>query len=328
MNMGFDEILGHQDLKERLGRAAVGDRVGSAYLFLGPDGVGRRLVATAWAALLNCEEPAHEYPFACGRCRPCRLIGAGQYPDVVLVQAAEGKDLKIEAIRTLLKEAHYRPYEGRKRVFIVDNADHMTAGAANALLKTLEEPAETLVMVLIAESEGMVLPTIRSRCQLVRFGTLPTDAIVERLRGEGVSDEEAVRHALEASGSLGGALKSVREGEERNAVRNEVIEYLGNLGREPLAPFRMAERFRDAAVPALQVVKGVYRDALVFRTRGTENGIMNRGSIDLLEHIAARLDPRELADRFLAIESAERRIHDFHANKQLVLETLFQTLAE
>lgn len=324
--MGFEHILGHGELMERLGRAALTGRTGSAYVFLGPQGVGRKQVATAWAQALNCLAPPEGFPFACGTCRSCRLIAGGQFPDLLLVEPEPGKDLKIDQIRHLLKEAHYRPYEGKKRVFIIDRADAMTAGASNALLKTLEEPPETLLLILLAQSEGTLLPTIRSRCQMVRFGSLPVPLIVQSLVEQGASEAQATWLAYQTSGSLGDALSELQETEKRQSLRQEVFQGFDAMASDPLRPFQMAERFKDEAIPVLQLLKGFFRDLLVYKARQSEQGVMNSDHLGLLSNHADHYSYRELTERFSAIETAERQLREIHANRQLTLERLFQEL--
>ena len=325
--MGFEHILGHRELIERLGRAAQTGHVGSAYIFLGPQGVGRKQVAVAWAQALNCLEPPESFPFACGTCRSCRLIDGGQFPDLLVVESEPGKDLKIEQIRHLIKEAHYRPYEGKKRVFIIDRADAMTAGASNALLKTLEEPPETLLLILLAQSEGAMLPTIRSRCQLIRFGSLPVPVIQQSLMEHGASEAQATWLAYQTSGSLGDALAELQDGQKRQELRDEVFKGVDAMVRDPLRCFQMAERYqRDDAVPVLHLIKGLFRDLLVYKSRQSEQGVMNSDYLALISEHAERYSMRDLTERFAAIEVAERQIREIHANRQLTLERLFQEL--
>jgi DNA polymerase-3 subunit delta' len=322
----FKKAKGHRDVMERLGRLAFSGRMGQAFLFLGPQGVGRKLIARGWTQVLNCQTPLPSFPYACGQCRPCKKIDSGQFPDLFVVSAGESKTLKIDQIREVLREAHYKPYEGQRRVFIIDDADLMNDAAANALLKNLEEPSETLVLILIAEHEGQLLPTIRSRCQMVRFGTLPNDIVRGELIIQGVSETDARWLANEAAGSLGRAAEALAGKEERQELRGELFGALRTLGQDPLAPFRMAEMFKkDHALAVLRLLKVFYRDAVACKL-GKRERIVN---LDVDNDVCRFADSRDLADLlagFDAVEQAERHMDDYNANKQLVLERLLQEL--
>jgi DNA polymerase-3 subunit delta' len=325
--MHFEAILGHRDVKERLGRMSFSGRMGNAFLFLGPKGVGRKQVTLGWTQVLNCLEPQDTYPYACGNCRACRKIESRQFPDLFVIEPEEGKNLKIDQIREILRESHFKPYEGKKRVFIIDDAELLNDAAANALLKTLEEPAETLVLILIAEHEGQLLTTIRSRCQIVRFGTLPNDVVRSALTERGVSETDARWLANEAVGSLGRALTSLGEQEERRKLREEIFAGLQTLGRDPVASFKLAERFKkEQAAPFLRALKTFYRDAVVFKT-GHYERIVNLDFEASVRSLADSAELVELLERFDAVEAAERRLEDFNANKQLVLERLLQEIS-
>lgn len=326
--MHFESILGHRDVMERLGRLTFSGRMGQAYLFLGPRGVGRKLTAIGWAQVLNCTNPQHTFPYACGECPACRKIARGQFPDLFVVGPEEGsKSLKIEQVREVLREAHFKPYEGKKRVFIFDDADTMNDSAANALLKTLEEPSATLVLILIAEHEGQLLSTIRSRCQVVRFGPLPTDVIRSELVRKGVSETDARWLANEALGSLGLAEEALAEQEERKELRDGLFAGIRSLHSDPVAAFKLAERYKkpEDALPAVRMLKTLYRDAVVEKL-GEHDKVVNLDFADEIARMAAASDLEELVDGFDAIELAERRMEDFNANKTLVLERLLQEL--
>src|SRR2546426_6619084 len=182
--MPFRDLV-DQDHAVLLLRTAVRTgRVSHAYLFVGPRGVGRHNAAIAFAQLLNCERADGD---ACGQCRTCTLIASGQHPDVRVVDVAQGRLLDpedttrtgigIKQVLALRREVVYPPYQGRWKVYVFANAETMTTEAANSLLKVLEEPPERVVIILIAESPVPLLPTVVSRCQLVRFSLVPAPAI-------------------------------------------------------------------------------------------------------------------------------------------------------
>ncbi|MFQ5533069.1 MAG: DNA polymerase III subunit delta' [Candidatus Methylomirabilales bacterium] len=200
--MSFSEILGQRRAISFLRRALETGRLPHALLFTGPKGVGRFRTAVAVAQVLNClGGPKGD---CCDRCLACTKIARGIHPDVHIV-APEGASLKIDQIRGLTQEATRTPYEGRRKTFILDQAQTMTEQAQNALLKTLEEPPGATVLILIAPDTSALLSTIASRCSQIRFTSLPESAIAARLQEEGCDEGEAHVLAGLAGGSLGRA---------------------------------------------------------------------------------------------------------------------------
>ncbi len=168
--MPFSEVFGHAQPIERLTRALERGSLPPSLLFGGPDGVGKRLVARAVAQALNCLSPAAGD--ACGRCAACRRIAAGTHPDVLVAEPSDTGVIKIEPVRALVAAAAYRPFEGRRRVVIIDDADRLNVDAQDALLKSLEEPGPSTVFILVTAKPETLLPTVRSRCARVNFGRL------------------------------------------------------------------------------------------------------------------------------------------------------------
>src|SRR5262249_21383142 len=163
----FADIRGHESTRAMLCAAATDDRLPHAWLFAGPDGVGKCMVATALAAWLHCETRGAD---ACGACASCRQIAAGSHPDVLLVRVAPGKkEIGVDRAREVKRFTQLQPVRGRVKVAIIDDAHMLTVAAQNALLKTLEEPPERSLLIVIAHNADALLPTVRSRCQRVPF---------------------------------------------------------------------------------------------------------------------------------------------------------------
>jgi DNA polymerase-3 subunit delta' len=182
-------------------------------------------VATAIAATLNCTQANKVDTFeidACGECLSCRRIARGIHPDVVVLEPSDTGTIKIEPVRDVIDRANYRPFEGRRRVVIVDEADALVPQAQNALLKTLEEPPSASVFVLVSSMADTLLPTVRSRCRPLRFGDLAPAEVAEVLvRDHQYSEPEARAAAAETAGSVGLALESrgLDVGEAREAAQ-------------------------------------------------------------------------------------------------------------
>ena len=174
--MPFRDVIGHPRLVSLLSRAVARGTVPPSLLFAGPAGVGKRRVATALAESLNCLQPVTNLPElerdACGQCASCRRIARGMHPDVIVLEPGDSGSIKIEAVRDVVDRASYRPFEGRRRVVIIDDADALVAPAQNALLKTLEEMPAASIFLLVSALPDALLPTVRSRCPRLRFAPL------------------------------------------------------------------------------------------------------------------------------------------------------------
>src|SRR5262245_44721653 len=160
--MPFSSLIGNERIKKLLQRGVAEGRTGQSLLMAGPQGVGKRQFAIALAQSLNCETVKDGD--ACGHCVPCRRIAAGEHADVQTV-VKDGQCIKIDQLRSVSRDAQYRPFEGRQRVLIIDDADRMNLPAANSILKTLEEPPESTLIVLVSAKPYAMPETVRSRCQ-------------------------------------------------------------------------------------------------------------------------------------------------------------------
>ena len=213
--MPFRAIAGHRPLLELLARANARGTLPPSLLFAGPAGVGKRLTALALAQALNCERQISytSGTDACGECAACRRIERGVHADVLIVEPGDTGAIKIEQIRDVVERCGYRPFEGRRRVVIADGADALGLPAQDAILKTLEEPPPASVFVLITDRPDVLLPTVRSRCQRLRFGPLaPADVAALLIRDHGMTETEAQAAAAASDGSIGRALEGAAEG--------------------------------------------------------------------------------------------------------------------
>lgn len=196
--MAFRDILGQEYALLLLQKALASTRLGHAYLFYGPSGVGKRLTAWQFAKALSCHNTSVE---ACGRCPACHKIDTQNHPDVVLVKP-EGTSIRIEHIRVLQRRLGYKPYESQYTVVIIDGCECLTPPAANALLKTLEEPPESAILLLLTSKKDALLITIISRCQQIPFRPLTPAHIRTILLQQGVDQQTADMVAPLAAGRL------------------------------------------------------------------------------------------------------------------------------
>ncbi|HVG86231.1 MAG TPA: DNA polymerase III subunit [Vicinamibacterales bacterium] len=222
--MTFQSVVGHRRITHLLAGAISRNTLPPTLLFAGPAGVGKWQVAVASAQALNCLAPVHPSPAdrladgtagpdeglavdACGTCRSCERIARGLHVDVLAVTPDEKASIKIDTIRDVLSRTSYRPFEGRRRVVLVREAETLEIASQNALLKSLEEPPPATVFILTTSVPGALLPTVRSRSMMLRFGPLPPAEVAHVLvRDHGHSEAEARALAMLADGSVGQAL--------------------------------------------------------------------------------------------------------------------------
>jgi DNA polymerase-3 subunit delta' len=218
----FRSIVGHRRLVSLLSRAVARDTLPPSLLLAGAAGVGKRRTAMAVAEAVNCLSPVTpggpEGPpagtgdpllerDACGACAACRRIQRGVHPDVIVIAPGDSGSIKIEQVRDVVDRAGYRPFEGRRRVVVIDEADALVPAAQNALLKTLEEPPSASIFILVSSIPDALLATVRSRCPRLRFGALSAAEIAGALmRDHGYAEADARAAAADADGSLGRAL--------------------------------------------------------------------------------------------------------------------------
>ena len=325
--MIFDNVVGHTRAKELLSRAVARSAVHHGYLFAGPPGVGKHLAAAEFVRALLCHE-AGSPAAPCGLCQSCRLAGGPAHPDWVTVTPDEKKKAKsilIDQVRDLGDWLSQSPTYGHRKAAILDPADSLGAPAANALLKTLEEPPPGRVIVLIATRAGALPPTVRSRCQQVPFGSLADDEVAEVLRRNGWPAASARQAAALAEGSPGAAL--ARDGRQLQEAADAVRALLEALDTgERGASLAFAEAVGDArerALASLQALIGFTR--LAARRRLGESGVDPAAVPALLR----RMGPGQV-DSLLAgaLETHRRLEGDRPPNAKLALAVLLAGASE
>lgn len=320
--MTFDRIIGHDRQKDILRRALSTGRLAHAYLFDGPEGIGKRLMALEVVRTVFCADGG------CGHCTACRKVDHGNHPDLHVVEP-DGSSIKIEQIRSLQREMTFRPLEARKKVCLIEGADKMNAAAGNALLKTLEEPSgEALMILLTSRSEG-VLPTIRSRCQRLPFARLPRD-VMKRVLVERLELSEAEAHVLAAlsGGSFQKALGRDREfyAEQRRDILRSVTALSPGSALQLLELAQKLVEDKERLPEVLEILQAFYRDLLLIHHGLPESELVN---IDLLEKIH-RVSSRETVPGLLrkldALAACHRQL-DRNVNRELAMDVLLLRLA-
>lgn len=340
--MSWQRIRGHEVLVQAFAHAVRRGRLAHAYFFAGPPGVGKRLFAEELAKTMLCENRSEQNFEACDQCPACKQFGAGTHPDFVAVSRPEDKpNIPIESVRELCRQLSLKPARGHGKVAILDDADDLDDpvnlhASANAFLKTLEEPPPGSVLILIGTDADRQLPTIVSRCQVIRFAPLPTELVAELLRAQGMEDTAlGERLARLSGGSLGQARdladpalwsfrRSLLEGLSQPrpntvALAREWINFVGEAGKESAA-----KRRRAALV--LRLLIEFLKSTLCVSVGGTPQ-LVETDDLRIMRELANRLGTErllELLDRCL-----EGDIHiDRRVQLELALEAMLDALGQ
>lgn len=261
--MELSALAGNTRLKELLHHRVQGRGLSHAYILSGPEGSGRHTLARLLAQAMVCTGEAGERP--CGRCPQCRKAAEGYHPDIsVLTGPAEGKPITVDQIRSLRADAHIRPNEAQRKVYLLEEADQMNASAQNAMLKLLEEGPAYAAFLLLAGNEGGLLETVRSRCEEITLSPVPLNECVRWLhqRFPEKSAEELQAAALDCQGILGRAVEQLDGTENGRQARLERAAALASAleGRDELALFEAAMSLdkgeKGELIPLLDALEG------------------------------------------------------------------------
>jgi DNA polymerase-3 subunit delta' len=330
--MRLADVLGHAQPRALLLRAVIARSVPQSLLFDGPEGVGKRTTALALAAAINCQQPDVDSD-ACGTCSSCRRIARAQHPDIVALVPNEKGTITVEMAREIIGQASYRPFEARRRVVIIDDADALQPSAQNALLKTLEEPPPSSMFVLVTSRPDSLLETVRSRCPRVRFGRLgPTDLADVLVRHCGVKAAAAPGLAAVGDGSVSRAM--AQDTGELVDARDAALALLHGLaGRPPVAArLRLAQQLaevpkkrgagtdRDVLARRLEALALLVRDLGVVSapSGGSSTPVAALANPDLgrdLTGLARHFDTTRVLGAFSMVEQARRSLERYQSAK-------------
>lgn len=295
--MTFKDIKGQEQAIQILKSHIDHSRLASAYLFVGPEGIGKCLVAKILAKVLNCLKTTSD---SCDACASCLKIEHGQHPDVHIIDNQDA-EIKIEDIRELQSKIGLRPYEGRYKVFIVKNAHNLNSASANAFLKTLEESPPHSLIILVTEKPALLLKTIISRCQIVRFYPLKRHEVEEALRRDyGLKDNLAHYLAYFCEGRIAHALRLKDRDmlEEKNRVIDEYT-FLKDPRRE-IQAVQNKEAMRDS----LNILAAWFRDIYLLKSGVPHSELINLDRKNELLKIMQHFSFLDLEDRINFISEA------------------------
>jgi len=352
--MSFREIVGHRRLKRLLARAAYSGTLPPSLVFAGPEGVGKKQMAYALAQALNCLEPIEDAAGerdGCGRCTSCSRIARGLHPDVLFVRRPEDKSgILIAQTRELIRQVGYRPFEGRYRVAVIDDADDLGGDSQDALLKTLEEPPPRNVFVLVTARPNVLSTSVRSRCCMLRFAPLAAAEIAGALvKGHGFSDADARAAAALSGGSFARAMGAgateqaqaravaaavlieatrTADARARLAVSSALLKSVGRKGKDATKDTekdregKSAGADRESVAVRLRAMGSLLRDLAVLTTRAPETALVNLDLRADLEPLARHYDRDRLARAFSAVGRSLVALERHYASPKIVADWL------
>ena len=327
--LGFNDILGHEQIKDHFRNAVQTGKVSHAYILSGEAGMGRKSLANAFALNLLCEKGL---PDPCMQCHACKQVLAGSHPDLIYVTHEKPASIGVDDIREQINDTILvRPYSSYYKIYIVDEAEKMTVQAQNALLKTIEEPPSYAVILLLTTNPDAFLPTILSRCVQLKLKPLKDVVVKEYLiQSLGVEESQAEIYAAFARGNLGKAIH-LAESEDFKRMYDEILHMLKHLKEADISELldyihKLREENLDI-YSCLDFMQMWYRDVLMYKTTKDINLLIFKDEFSTNKSMST-VSGYEGLERILeAIDKARIRL-DANVNTELVMELMLLTMKE
>ncbi len=315
-------IVGHKPQLEIIRRALESERLNGAYLFCGPEGIGKRTIASLMFKAMACLKSQAKDLSPCGICAGCLKHSSKSHPDQFFVSVEDDSTkIKIEQIRQLQASLQFHPLESGAKLALIDDADLMNESASNALLKTLEEPPPMTHIVLVSSRPMKLIATIRSRCQKIAFSPLSDEDTAKYLTSRGQSFESAAKAAVISGGSIGLALSMSPQLIESVTSRLGMLCLSASSADIISAAAEWAKESEDKVSLTLDIMTSFYRDLLRMMVMGIKSPLLS----DLPPSVLTKTSPAHAEICLYELESAKRSIEG-NSNKQLMFERVLFTL--
>ena len=326
---GFKDVVGHTEIIEYMKNAVKQDKVSHAYILNGPKGSGKKLLAKLFAQGLQCENNGDE---PCNKCHSCRQAMSGNHPDIIRVTHEKPNSISVDEIRVQINEdIQVKPYNGKYKIYIVPDADLMTVQAQNALLKTIEEPPSYAVIFLLTENADSLLPTICSRCVMLKLRNIK-DKLVKKYLMETleIPDYKADVCTAFAQGNVGRAIM-LANSEHFNEIKEEAIQLLKNIDTMEVSDLVEAVKritaYKIEINDYLDILMIWYRDVLIYKATKNIDRVIFSEQLDYIKERAKKSSYEGIETILNALEKAKTRLKA-NVNFDLVMELLLLTIKE
>ena len=326
---GFSDIIGHDMIKEHFKKAIEAQKVSHAYILTGEAGMGRKSLANAFALTLLCEKGKSE---PCMECHACKQVLSGNHPDLIFVTHEKPASIGVDDIRKQINDTiMIRPYSSYYKIYIVDEAEKMTAQAQNALLKTMEEPPAYAVILLLTTNQEAFLPTILSRCVQLKLKPLQ-DFVVKQYLVEsiGVTEAKADVYAAFARGNLGKAIH-LAESEDFKEMYEEILHLVKHLKEMNISELLdYIKKLKDDSLDiyeCLDLIQLWYRDVLMFKTTKDINLLIFKNEYGTINEMSQKSSYEGLDRIIKAVDKAKIRL-DANVNMELAMELMLLVMKE
>ena len=325
----FKDVVGHKDILKYISSAVENNRVSHAYILNGERGSGKKMLANLFAMTLLCETGDNE---PCGKCHSCKQAESGNHPDIIRVTHEKPNSISVEDIRTQVNNTvDIKPYQGPYKVYIIPQADMMTPQAQNAILKTIEEPPSHAVFLLLTENAETLLPTINSRCVMLKLRNIK-DTLIKKYLMENleIPDYKADMCTAFAQGNMGRAIM-LANSDHFNEIREEAVQLLKHISEmelnEIVAAVKNISVYKLEITDYLDIIMIWYRDVLLYKATKEIDKVVFKDQLQSIKEQARKSSYEGIELILESLEKAKARLKA-NVNFDLVMELLFLTIKE
>ena len=325
----FKDVVGHKDILKYISSAVENNRVSHAYILNGERGSGKKMLANLFAMTLLCETGDNE---PCGKCHSCKQAESGNHPDIIRVTHEKPNSISVDDIRTQVNNTvDIKPYQGPYKVYIIPQADMMTPQAQNAILKTIEEPPSYAVFLLLTENAETLLPTINSRCEMLKLRNIK-DTLIKKYLMENleIPDYKADMCTAFAQGNMGRAIM-LANSDHFNEIREEAVQLLKHISEmelnEIVAAVKNISVYKLEITDYLDIIMIWYRDVLLYKATKEIDKVVFKDQLQSIKEQARKSSYEGIELILESLEKAKARLKA-NVNFDLVMELLFLTIKE
>ena len=325
----FKDVVGHKDILKYISSAVENNRVSHAYILNGERGSGKKMLANLFAMTLVCETGDNE---PCGKCHSCKQAESGNHPDIIRVTHEKPNSISVDDIRTQVNNTvDIKPYQGPYKVYIIPQADMMTPQAQNAILKTIEEPPSYAVFLLLTENAETLLPTINSRCVMLKLRNIK-DTLIKKYLMENleIPDYKADMCTAFAQGNMGRAIM-LANSDHFNEIREEAVQLLKHINEmelnEIVAAVKNISVYKLEITDYLDIIMIWYRDVLLYKATKEIDKVVFKDQLQSIKEQARKSSYEGIELILESLEKAKARLKA-NVNFDLVMELLFLTIKE